>query len=201
MYLLVFVCSTLCHVLYFVFLALPCPVLSFPSQLASSLAQPACLAMLCSSLSYPALPNLALPCPTFCCPALPCPCAVLCYYYYLLVWTVPTPINKDGRLFVLIYLFILFSPLWRLYLRHTSCATALLVLVMRAVAVGPDECRWSGSGNFCAMSFEFCYFHIFVSLRLLYCFVLFFYAVKNAMLCYVYAIMCCALLIMNLLVQ
>jgi hypothetical protein len=29
MYLLVFVCSTLCHVLYFVFLALPCPVLSF----------------------------------------------------------------------------------------------------------------------------------------------------------------------------
>jgi hypothetical protein len=135
MSLLVFVCSTLCHVLYFVFLALPCPVLSFPSLLPSSLALPACLAMLCSSLSYPALPNLALHCP-----ALPCPCAVLCYYYYLLVWTVPTPINKDGPLFVLIYFILLFNSLLcgvstcaiPVVRRHSWCWLCALPLLMRS---------------------------------------------------------------------
>jgi hypothetical protein len=115
-------------------LCLPCHAL-FPFVLS-------CLAL--HALSCPTLPCIAQPSVALSCIALPCLalslcCPVQCYYYYLLVWPVPTPINKDGPLFVLI-LFIYLSPLWRLYLHYTSCAAAVLVLAMCTAAVDALGC-------------------------------------------------------------
>jgi hypothetical protein len=47
----------------------------------------------------------------------------------------------DISLRLFIYLFIYLSPSWRLYLHHTSCAVALLVLAMRTAAVDVLGCR------------------------------------------------------------
>jgi hypothetical protein len=140
MSLLVFVCSTLCHVLYFVFLALPChvlscPVLPFPTPVLLCPARLPCHALFLFVLSCQAQPCLALPNLLLPCLALPCPCAVLCYYYYLLVWTVPTPINKDGPLFVLIYLF------YYLILSFVASLPAPYQLCDGTLGVGYARCR------------------------------------------------------------
>jgi hypothetical protein len=63
-----------------------------------------------------------------------------CAGFNLLVWIVPTPINKYRHLFVHISFFLYLSPYWRLYLRHTSCAALLLLLVMCAAAVDALGC-------------------------------------------------------------